>query len=522
MIRDTRFLNIFLLICLGVFALNACSIDEHDLKLNNKSFSIQQAKENFENEAKDLRFISFFNQQKITKSFEENIVPDWNNAIYQPSADGEVVMIPLNLSDNIKGKLNVSYGHYTTFFHKDHEVKSYLVVEKMNNGSIRRFVTTSIGSIDDKHKNDKPHLYTGNRKHFRGLFMISDEEGKCQKVRLYVGGKAINLFYEEEHHNHSHANNTTDSKEHTKNSFKSFSIGFTLSSNSKTLTKGGGNSYDTGEGEFYCYFCNNLVDYIPLQLTPTLVINVCSNCGYPPEEIGGGTLYYYCQGCGKLEELCDCNGNDPDPYGNLDDRCPKCGMIGCNGACQGSNGGGGGNGGLSFNREALAYSRKSTDKLVSDNQSLFLNLKSINNVWCSVYSMCYILNSFNVKADENTIKEYFQSYLEDLKIYTTEQIHAEILLFLAAGLPNEMILTFTQYIFNTNLDIDNINSGIDQGYFVLTSIVGDPLHMIVIVGYRGDEQYIYYDPSYGDLRINYKDDLHIKSWIPINSKRSDK
>ena len=72
-------------------------------------------------------------------------------------------MIPITLPGNLKAKLNLSFGRYRTYYHKDETVKSYLVVEKRHDGTVKRFITTSIGDSGNRTSSEKPYLYTGSR-----------------------------------------------------------------------------------------------------------------------------------------------------------------------------------------------------------------------------------------------------------------------------------------------------------------------------------------------------------------------
>ena len=301
--------KIYLKVCaiLCILFVSSCTVENSLLERNEEdSFTLEQARANFENNAADLKLVSFLQSQNLNKARTksegetdwENIVPDWDNASFGQKEAGVAYMIPITLPGNLKAKLNLSIGRYRTYYHKDETVKSYLVVEKRHDGTVKRFITTSIGDSGNRTSSEKPYLYTGSRRHFNGLFIVSSESGEAQLAYYYVNGRRFKMHISKDDDIHDHINSKSNKG----------SVGF-IFRGSKPMTKGGDGGNSTGEDDMaYCYTCHQTTTWVLGTINGSDRL-VCSKCGLPAEEIGGGELYFFCSVCGKLEANCICGNS---------------------------------------------------------------------------------------------------------------------------------------------------------------------------------------------------------------------
>ena len=498
--------RVFLLV--GIISILASCTKDSDFDFNQKKkkFSVEEAKDNFETQAQTLNLAQFFNKGIKTKNYDENLFPEWKNAIYAKTKNGEneLYMIPLNLSTSIKGKLNIKLGYYKTFFHKEQEVRSYLVVKREASGKIKRFVTTSIGSIDSKYKNDNPHLYSGSRKHFTGFFIISNEEGKVEKARFYTNGRMINLAYcddnqAEQEGAHAHGKNERS---------KLFSVGFNLVTNSHSLTKGGGDGgYTTGEGEELCLHCHQIVYFNEVYIPEVGYIPVCSNCGLPPESLSTTFITLtQCSLCGQYPALCTCNDGGFDPYGDWDegDGCPLCGRPDCSGDCEGSTGGNNGDGGSPSNNNWNAILNIILDLL--DKQQYKFS--------CAFNAISYIYGLIGVTISEDSLITMFIEHLKSIGInsLTAEDLKNEST---ENKADTKLIFSFVSSLFETDY-VSLVPKNFDQNHlFIGTILINLNIRHCIVIMNIADGGYYFYDPGEGKILFSPHHGVEVISYIRV-------
>ena len=483
---------------LCILFVSSCTIENSLVEMNEeKTFTLEQARANFENNAEDLKLVSFLKPQNLDKASTksdgetdwENIVPDWDNAVFGQKESSVAYMIPITLPGNLKAKLNLSFGRYRTYYHKDETVKSYLVVEKRHDGTVKRFITTSIGDSGNRTSSEKPYLYTGSRRHFNGLFMISSESGEAKLAYYYVNGRRYKMHISKENSTHSHINSPNNRG----------SIGF-IFRGSKPMTKGGDGGNSTGEDDMaYCYTCHQTTQWVMGTINGVERL-VCSLCGLPAEEIGGGELYFFCSVCGNLESNCTCGNNNPGPYldpdldPDEDQCCPVCGFFWEH--CNCYQGGGSGNNSNNGSNGSNKYVRKNGDVLVINN--LITEFQSQNtNSTCLYNAIRYILNNCgNSCSNDGEIASRYTKYLFQIGHTSSEELINSITI----GFNPQHFIGFVNYLFYTTAYDGNMINCIDShNYILFYNNEGESFHALVVVGYEADGTQIVYDPTYGYL-----------------------
>ena len=488
---------------LCILFVSSCTVENSLVEMNDeKTFTLEQARANFENNAEDLKLVNFLKPQNLDKARTksdgeidwENIVPDWEHAIFGQKETSVVYMIPITLPGNLKAKLNLSLGRYRTYYHKDETVKSYLVVEKKHDGTVKRFITTSIGDSGNRTSSEMPYLYTGNRRHFNGLFIVSSESGEAQLAYYYVNGRRFKM----------HISKGEGARDHINSPDNNGSVGFVFRG-SKPMTKGGDGGNSTGEDDMaYCYTCHQTTTWV-LGTINGVEHLVCSQCGLPAEEIGGGELYFFCSVCGNLESNCICGNNNPDPNidPNLDpdeeQYCPVCGHLMENCICIQSGGDGNGVGGDDQNNSAIQkYKPKSGDKLINNVVEEHTKQSKIST--CLFNAVSYVFKLYDIKYSENNIKSMFEDYLKTLN-FTQEAAEFYADNCFDIGMPTEFLANFLKFVFVISENYNNAMQAIDNnlpliGYYYTDRIC----HAYVLVGYGSDGSCIVYDPEVGYLK----------------------
>lgn len=484
-----------------ILFVSSCTVENSLVEMNDeKTFTLEQARANFENNAEDLKLVSFLKPQNLDKARTksdgetdwENIVPDWDNAVFGQKESSVAYMIPITLPGNLKAKFNLSFGRYRTYYHKDETVKSYLVVEKRNNGTVKRFLTTSIGDSGNRTSSEKPYLYTGSRRHFNGLFIVSSESGEAQLAYYYVNGRRFKMHISKGEGAHDHINSPDNNG----------SVGFVFRG-SKPMTKGGDGGNSTGEDDMaYCYTCHQTTTWV-LGTINGVEHLVCSQCGLPAEEIGGGELYFFCSVCGNLESNCICGNNNPDPNPDPDEDqyCPVCGHLLENCICIQGGGSGNGNHGNYGNPDGgNQYVRKPGDRLVNNDIPETFTPQMDDNE-CVINAISYLIKLLT--GDNTTSGDVLGMIQNNLLNSGMDQTFVLNLIIdtMSNGLnPLYFNLVFN-CLFNTGTASTNISNIIDAGHCIATFVQNETsYHMIIIVGYTVDNSWIFYDPTYGFLR----------------------
>lgn len=464
--QNTLFTKVLFLIG---FIVVSCSIDHPKDQISTaNSFSLTEAQSYFEENARDLKVVEYLYSKNLTKAKNQNIVPNWEKAVYANTATFDTYMIPILDPSQIQGMLTQTDGSKKKALSAGVRTESHLVIQKNHRtGHLRRFITTIIGVAQNS--NGNPYLYTGDRKHFEGFMLISDETGNCFEAFYYKNGYRLKM----------HINKNKTTPQERKNSILlQYSLGFSFL-NKTISTKGGGGYLGGEQNDEYCYNCHALSNFS---------VGSCANCGASPSEIGGGDLYYFCQKCGRLEENCNCNP-PPETPPDREYACPFCRSFACEGECRQTGGGGGsttGGGGIPQNK----YTPKTGDKLALPNIP--------NNIGQQLQSTCvpagmeYVALLFGQNINTGTfLTEYWKTYG-----VAPDKVIRDGISF------DENFIPFINTFFNT-VPFTNYTNAIDSGHVIMAAIsAGGPLdgHNIIIVGYRPDNSLIYMDPWYGTLQ----------------------
>ena len=255
---------------MAILAFHSCSHERFDGDKRNSDFSVEEARAYFENNATDLRYNELIYSRTPTKA-DDNIVPQWKNAKHGTTPNSEVVMIPILEPNRLGAALTTTLFGLKEGTEDDVKVESHLLIQKYNaTGKMRRFITTVVGISNDAKAN--PYIFTGDRTKFRGFMLISNENGKCEEVFYYMGGRRFKM----------HIGNYT-AEEKKANKHLQVSVGFSLTETS-IATKGGGGHQSGEDGDSYCYNCHSLTDFDS---------GVCAICGAEPQEVGGGEAYFF-------------------------------------------------------------------------------------------------------------------------------------------------------------------------------------------------------------------------------------
>ena len=456
---------------MAILAFHSCSHERFDGDKRNSDFSVEEARAYFENNATDLRYNELIYSRTPTKA-DDNIVPQWKNAKHGTTPNSEVVMIPILEPNRLGAALTTTLFGLKEGTEDDVKVESHLVIQKYNaTGKMRRFITTVVGISNDAKAN--PYIFTGDRTKFRGFMLISNENGKCEEVFYYMGGRRFKM----------HIGNYT-AEEKNANKHLQVSVGFSFTETS-IATKGGGGHQSGEDGDSYCYNCHSLTDFDS---------GVCAICGAEPQEIGGGEAYFFCRGCGKLIESCTCQPEptptpDPGPENPDDGACPRCGNTYCNGECQ-HTGSGGGDGGNGKGDKGNDFKRKKGYKL-SQNREVLNEYSSYRSL-CVPVGMAYISAFFGIDVNPSVyILEYCKITNVDYGKVVTDGFDTKYF---------DLSSFVDKYFYTT--DFISYTNAIDSGYLVMVSMYGGEniRHNIVIVGYYPDGTLIYMDPESNSLK----------------------
>ena len=456
---------------MAILAFHSCSHERFDGDKRNSDFSVEEARAYFENNATDLRYNELIYSRTPTKA-DDNIVPQWKNAKHGTTPNSEVVMIPILEPNRLGAALTTTLFGLKEGTEDDVKVESHLVIQKYNaTGKMRRFITTVVGISNDAKAN--PYIFTGDRTKFRGFMLISNENGKCEEVFYYMGGRRFKM----------HIGNYT-AEEKKANKHLQLSVGFSFVETS-IATKGGGGHQSGEDGDSYCYNCHSLTDFDS---------GVCAICGAEPQEIGGGEAYFFCRGCGKLIESCTCQPEptptpDPGPENPDDGACPRCGNTYCNGECQ-HTGSGGGDGGNGKGDKGNDFKRKKGYKL-SQNREVLNEYSSYRSL-CVPVGMAYISAFFGIDVNPSVyILEYCKITNVDYGKVVTDGFDTKYF---------DLSSFVDKYFYTT--DFISYTNAIDSGYLVMVSMYGGEniRHNIVIVGYYPDGTLIYMDPESNSLK----------------------
>lgn len=312
--------RIFATLLLAASVLSCTNLEQED-----RSLSIQEAKLNFEANAKDLRLVTPLFYGSDVKSAICDITPHWEDVIRHSNKSVTTIMVPIMDKNAYSAALTVAVGNVIQVINEESHVESHLVIQKRAfTDEVYRFICTVIGVARPGTTSDS-FLYTGDRTDFEGYMLLSTEEGDLFKVLYYKNGIVYRLYKQ------------TDDSRQDNDSLCSFRLGAIVSS-CFAATKGGGagDGYTSGDvWDSYCFSCGNFSSFGG---------GFCSICGAVSEEIGNDDWYYFCSRCGYPEPYCNCDNSNGETnnngcpicgesYCSHNYICPFCCQLGCSGEC---------------------------------------------------------------------------------------------------------------------------------------------------------------------------------------------
>ena len=283
------------ILCLmAILAFHSCSHEWFGGNKRNSDSSVDEARSYFKGNATDLSMPQLMMPPE-TKTDDilsgGNLVPVWDRFITAENDRFTTFEIPLSRDFAMRAAMFYPQDGKHKFVTENVRVQSNLVIRKSKkSGNFNYFVSTVIGSSAvPAEKDNNPWRYLGSRKGFNGYVIISNVEGDILETFYYRNG---NRFF------------ITLKNQAQRDSLCTNRFGFIVG-RSMPLTKGG--SYETGESQSLCIFCNKpLVDY---------------ECDCPGWQNSNPVMgeYVCCDKCGMLKGHCVC-GNYP---------CPLCGKEPC-------------------------------------------------------------------------------------------------------------------------------------------------------------------------------------------------
>ncbi|MBP5549869.1 MAG: hypothetical protein J6X63_05250 [Bacteroidales bacterium] len=492
---------LYLVILSSLFS--SCVFDDTERAQRENQSVIENAKNEFELLAKDLRFPESPYSSKETKSVDDNISLNWSYAKTLYGDNITTIVVPFEGMASCGAVITENFGIHKRALYGNYSINSELVMQKSPEDSLFvRFVCTMIGHANG----DEQLSFLNDKTLFSGYEILSDEFGKIFSVRHWNNGRK-NLL---------RLRNKKLSWNEKKNNINSLiSIGVIIS-RGNINTRASGDGYATGEcDDEYCYSCHSYTHYEDGK---------CYLCGASMMEL----VYEFepfCSICGKIISECTCI-----PCENCGQvkcicapvRCALCGDEYCDGSCQngGNNGGHAGdtNSGSGDNpkKYGTPYSSNPNDVLVdSINESICIAQKDPNT--CVFASLEYISTCLqNPISEQEWLRRYFE-WLFGISITDNNTLSLYMLHYKEVfdwiidwiKLVETIALTNAFWIEGVDcLSDTKIKSSIDNNRIVLAIAAYAPndtdTHALSIIGYTPDNFYIFADPTDGHL---YKGEL---------------
>lgn len=235
------------------------------------------------------------NQARST-SYLADLTPLWNNAITYKSGDETILIVPLQSDEEIRSKMLIKQGGETSY--QFAKTFSRLIVK----GELAYVITYMPESeYASAHSDIKNELkYNPAEVNFTGMIVTSKLNGKVNWGYVYEKGSLthytapshkchdVNCTYT---HNHAHdADYSVIFNLHTENGSRS-------------------TNYDNSSETFYCLVCQELL----ANCKCIYILEFCEKCGQPLQyctcwDDDKDYENDICAFCGRLKELCTCNG----------------------------------------------------------------------------------------------------------------------------------------------------------------------------------------------------------------------
>lgn len=292
------------------------------------NFTIADAKDYFEDNATDLRNVSF-NSEVISRSFErENVTPDWKSA--KITQTGKIITVEIPLDGDVckiarTSRMNGAkklYGFAT-------KVTTKLVVQRhAESGICRQFVVTLVDGLSQSFLKNETRNYC-DKTNYSGYIIISAVTGEYLESFRSINGRWERVYM---------APGTKEDLEDTRNASIHL-LGADASSATYSFGEGGSERCpNCGNVLSMCTCCKNCGGKGCSECT-VIVYPTCPKCHYTGPGATTGSCYC-CPQCHNYP--CTCRNVCPfclsDPCVCALFSCPYCGSRYCNGSCQGGGG----------------------------------------------------------------------------------------------------------------------------------------------------------------------------------------
>lgn len=312
-----------LLLSVCFVSVPSCQKDSNGKGDDPNRLTSKEAKEYFEQNSTCLRFLSVGGDKPSgTKSaLTENMIIDWDSAIESETSDAYFVEVPINMSSPISANLYDGIGHMHKNIRPIQVNMSLLIERHKSDDCTHCSVVTTIGSYSNNTISAR-YCYSSNKSSFSGYQIFSKEDGTYTTSKIFKNGRFVE---------NALTNGCKVQKVDSTGKDLLYS-GIQLMSSRALLTKGDGGG---GSGEdCRCPYCGSLL----------LFQNGFLHCPICNLDLDDWTSAI-CPDCLRPISDCDCSCpicGYPNRYGNQcmcqnpsGERCPYCGVYGCNGQCGG-------------------------------------------------------------------------------------------------------------------------------------------------------------------------------------------
>lgn len=318
--------QVFKIFIFCVLSFTSCQIEQPIEYRQKSAFTIADAKNYFEQNAKDLQNVYFTSKSKTRHSLQNNLVPNWKEAKITQSGEITTVEIPLNgdvrrIAQTFK--VNTSKKVYGVIS----EVTTKLIIQShKDSGTTRQFVVTMIDDVLEHRKKEKTRNYYG-KNNYSGYIIASALTGEYLESFRSINGLWKRVYIS--------PGTKSDLEEPYTESINLY------------MLQGIDDTYETGEVMPTCPTCTNpmsmctcckLCNGEGCEVCMVTVYPTCPKCGFtgPNAHAGQCNCCPFCHEtpciCSALT-LCNYCLNEPctcDTY-----RCQYCGSRYCSGNCIG-------------------------------------------------------------------------------------------------------------------------------------------------------------------------------------------
>ena len=301
----------------------SCQKDEGLKQKDPNALTKSQAKEYFEQTATTLKFLTAGITPTETKnsdnSLTENMVIEWEQSVEGETSDSYVVEVPIRMMSSVTALLYDGVGHLNKNIRPVQMNASLLIEKHKADGCMHHLIVITVGSYSKAVANAK-YGFLCDKSSFSGYQIFNDEEGHYLKSFAIKNGlkKTAPLIPQGKIKKVDSCGNDCHF------------VGLSFCVSKKVLTKGGDGGSSSGE-DSRCPYCGR---YLSLANG----VPYCSHC----EEYFEDWTFTICPDCLRPIYDCDCSCPIcvyPNRYGNscmcepgpFDERCPVCGLYGCNG-----------------------------------------------------------------------------------------------------------------------------------------------------------------------------------------------